>query len=258
MKIVCLKGGLGNQMFEYCRYRMLKDASDKEDVYLFYDWRKLKQHGGIQLRCFSFRLPRPAVLPFITTVILKACRQLGIFKRLYDDEQDTAILIDDYSQDKRFIANAKELFVFKDTDVPYADVISNSTHPVAVHVRRGDYLYPENASFGLCDKDYFIRAIDYIRRQISTSTFFFFSDDMEWVKQNIKVDGAVYVSDNSCASHDMYLMTLCHSHIISNSTFSFWGARLSAFNGINIYPERWFSTPEWIEPDIFPDEWVRM
>ena len=41
MKIVCLKGGLGNQMFEYCRFRDLME-SGHDEVYLFYDHRRLK------------------------------------------------------------------------------------------------------------------------------------------------------------------------------------------------------------------------
>ena len=35
MKIVCLKGGLGNQMFEYCRYMEMKAGG--HDVRLYYD-----------------------------------------------------------------------------------------------------------------------------------------------------------------------------------------------------------------------------
>ena len=35
MKIVCLKGGLGNQMFEYCRFRDLMESGN-DKVYLFY------------------------------------------------------------------------------------------------------------------------------------------------------------------------------------------------------------------------------
>ena len=57
MKIVCLKGGLGNQMFEYCRFRDLME-SGHDEVYLFYDHRRLKQHNGLRLSdCFELELP---------------------------------------------------------------------------------------------------------------------------------------------------------------------------------------------------------
>lgn len=57
MKIVCLKGGLGNQMFEYCRFRDLMDSGNGK-VYLFYDRRRLKQHDGLRLSdCFELELP---------------------------------------------------------------------------------------------------------------------------------------------------------------------------------------------------------
>ena len=47
MKIVCLKGGLGNQMFEYCRFRDLMESGN-DKVYLFYDRRRLKQHRELR------------------------------------------------------------------------------------------------------------------------------------------------------------------------------------------------------------------
>ena len=54
MKIICLKGGLGNQMFEYCRYKMIK-----EKAFLYYDSRKLKQHHNILISdVFSIDMPK--------------------------------------------------------------------------------------------------------------------------------------------------------------------------------------------------------
>ena len=57
MKIICLKGGLGNQMFEYCRYRKLRESG--VNAYLYYDKRRLKQHKNILVfDVFNIDMPK--------------------------------------------------------------------------------------------------------------------------------------------------------------------------------------------------------
>ena len=113
MKIVCLKGGLGNQMFEYCRFRDLME-SGHDEVYLFYDHRRLKQHNGLRLSdCFELELPSCPWGVKLVVWGLKICRAVGVLKRLYDDEKPEAVLIDDYSQHRRFIPNARRYFFFR-------------------------------------------------------------------------------------------------------------------------------------------------
>ena len=58
MKIVCLKGGLGNQLFEYCRYCQLLEEG-KGHTYLYYDPRRLKSHAGALItEGFNVTLPQ--------------------------------------------------------------------------------------------------------------------------------------------------------------------------------------------------------
>ena len=107
--------------------------------------------------------------------------------------------------------------------------------------------------------DYFQQAIAYVRKKRPDARFFFFSDDMEWVRENLWMEDAVYVEHTELMPDyvDLYLMTLCRGHIISNSTFSFWGAYLAVDgNGMKIYPRRWFRDPTWTSPPIFSEEWV--
>ena len=62
MKIISLKGGLGNQIFEYCRYRFLKETTS-ESIHLYYDSRRLKQHEGTLLcDCFDIALPKNSII----------------------------------------------------------------------------------------------------------------------------------------------------------------------------------------------------
>lgn len=112
MKIVCLKGGLGNQMFEYCRFRDLMESGN-DKVYLFYDRRRLKQHNGLRLSdCFELELPSCSWGIKLVVWGLKICRAVGVLKRLYDDEKPEAVLIDDYSQHRRFYTECSSLLLF--------------------------------------------------------------------------------------------------------------------------------------------------
>ena len=266
MKIVCLKGGLGNQMFEYCRYRMLLDRS-RQSVFIFYNNWQLKQHQHILMsNCFNVSLSHCPVWVSAVTYLLMLCRRLNILSHLYDDERDDCILIDDFSQDRKFIQNAKSLLTFRpavsDESAPYQTLIRQAHYPVAIHVRRGDYLQADNLrDFGLCGTEYYQQAISRITALHSEAQFFLFSDDIEWTKQYITPQNAVYVQheENVPDYVDLYLMTLCKAHIIANSTFSFWGSILADHaEHLCIYPKRWFANPQWTAPDIFPSHWTAL
>lgn len=102
---------------------------------------------------------------------------------------------------------------------------------VSVHIRRGDYLQPENAAmFGnICTDAYYEKAIEIIRRQVAGAHFYIFSDDVSYVQGKYTGDEYTIVDINhgKDSFYDMWLMSRCKHNICANSTFSFWGARLN-------------------------------
>ena len=265
-KIVCIKGGLGNQLFCYCRYRQLKEKYDGT-VYLFYDYRRMKEHGGIKLQqCFDIQLPHCPFYIFIFVLLIKLLQIIHLFPSLYDINSNDSILIDDFSQEKKYITKASEWLSFRHQDygkewLNYAESIKQSSYSVAIHVRRGDYLHPSNIdNFGVCNTEYYKKAISIINNIHNDASYFIFSDDMEWTISNLNfINKATYITfENHIPDHaELQLMTLCNAHIIANSTFSFWGAYLHNIEeAINIYPKRWYKAQEWDNPNIFPDNWI--
>ena len=111
-----------------------------------------------------------------------------------------------------------------------ADRMRNG-NSVSVHVRRGDYLNPENVTmFGnICTDAYYQNAIDFVKRIIPDTHFYFFSDDVSYVKKRFPGDDYTIVDINHGRDsfYDMWLMSNCKHNICANSTFSFWGARLN-------------------------------
>lgn len=102
---------------------------------------------------------------------------------------------------------------------------------VSVHVRRGDYLNEENrAMFGnICTDAYYQKAMELMKEEVPDAHFYFFSDDVSYVKQKYQGEEFTVVDINhgKDSFYDMWLMSNCKHNICANSTFSFWGARLN-------------------------------
>ncbi len=102
---------------------------------------------------------------------------------------------------------------------------------VSVHIRRGDYLKPENAQmFGnICTDAYYETAMEKIKEAVPDAHFYLFSDDISYIEKKYtgKEYTVVNVNYGSDSFYDMWLMSNCKHNICANSTFSFWGARLN-------------------------------
>lgn len=139
----------------------------------------------------------------------------------------------------------------------------NQVNGVSLHVRRGDYVRnPKTlATHGTCSLEYYQEAVCYIAEKVENPFFYIFSDDVEWVKENLKIGFPChYVDHNRGADsyNDMLLMSLCKHHIIANSSFSWWGAWLNpSTEKIVIAPKKWFANQTDVK-DLFPSGWVTL
>ena len=102
---------------------------------------------------------------------------------------------------------------------------------VSVHIRRGDYLNPENERmFGnICTDAYYSKALELLKEEVPGAHFYLFSDDVSYISE--KYHGNEYtvvdINRGRDSFFDMWLMSNCRHNICANSTFSFWGARLN-------------------------------
>ena len=136
---------------------------------------------------------------------------------------------------------------------------------VAVHVRRGDYLKPENRAdfFGMCTPAYYQAAVRLIRSRQPSAKFYFFSDDPEWCRAEFSDIAQQVVEGNvgDDAWADMALISRCQSAIIANSSYSLWARWLAAGkSGINVCPARFFNNGAYgaRADDIFPQSFIRI
>jgi len=147
----------------------------------------------------------------------------------------------------------------------------NDCESVAIHFRRGEFV--ENSqnklSYGFIDDYYYNKCVSYIASIVKNPVFFVFSDDMEWAKKNFipsystfyvdhNYDAVDYRADSGTDFQDMRLMSQCKHNIISNSTFSWWGAWLNQNPGKTVCaPKEFVRISNFDNKDMLPDEWIK-
>lgn len=135
-----------------------------------------------------------------------------------------------------------------------------NANSVCIAVRRGDFLEDNfKNQFYVCNRDYFFKAIAEARKRIENPTFIFFSNDIEWVKQNIILEEPCYYeSGEDPVWETIRLMYNCKHFIMSNSTFSWWAQYLSRNEKkVVIAPDRWSNNPE-IEGHLLLDSFIKI
>ena len=118
-----------------------------------------------------------------------------------------------------------------------------SENSVSIHIRRGDFLSEQvNNVYTIHGAEYIQDSVAIMESIIGTGKYYIFSDDIDWVKDNIpeSID-ATYVSSLGTEPWmDLELMSICRHNIITNSTSSWWGAfRNPNPNKVVVCPKKW-------------------
>ena len=140
---------------------------------------------------------------------------------------------------KHIESEIREDFEFKNNiKEPCQEMIGSVDRPIALHVRRGDYI-TNCDNHPPCSKDYYDRALSHFD---SDRTVVVFSDDPAWCNEQF-VEDRFLISEGGDNVADLCMMSLCHDFIIANSSFSWWGSWLSTNPDKKIIaPNRWFGT----------------
>jgi hypothetical protein len=166
-----------------------------------------------------------------------------------------------YFQSEKYFEGIQDLvrFYFEPTDFvieklksKYGNIFDNSC---AVHVRRGDFV--GNKTHQVCDLNYYNRAIELIKSKTQIDNFLIFSDDITWCKANFS--STFHFIDGNLDVEDLFLISMAKNQIISNSSFSWWGAWLNKNpDKIIIAPQRWFADGNLDDKDIYTKDMIRI
>ena len=169
-----------------------------------------------------------------------------VFKGYFESEK----YFKDYANEIKQLYGPAEEFV-NEIKQKYPQ-LSSSTNAV-INVRRGDFLnFP--AHHPVITAEYIHKAYNMLPK---VNTTFVVSDDLQWCKENITLPNTIFVEYEKHKA--LWFMSLCQNFVISNSTFSWWGAYLSkTFNKTVIVPQVWFG-PEILKhtdpKDIYCEDW---
>jgi hypothetical protein len=288
MFIVRIKGGLGNQMFQYATAKALAVRSKTDlrlDTVTGFRWdvfRRTYSLNAFNIRaataspseCFNYPGGR-----FVRAAVRTANRCLPIRKRRYLCEGDlpasgglqnltfdNSVYLDGYWQRHEYFSSIQDElrrdFTLRQALDPHSAAIEQTISKacsVAVHVRglKGDSAAGVHVvDLPILPKDYYRNAFDIMRSRLESPRFFVFTDgaDPGWML-GLCPGTTVVASDRNegSANKELWLMSRCHHHIIANSTFSWWGAWLQSNPGhIVLAPD----IKKYAQIETLPPEWT--
>ena len=296
MIISQLRGGLGNQLFQYALGRVLAESNQdtlfldlqwfngqdkrkfqlenlclKAQIYTGNVYQNLKSHYGEDAgidrvktghfwnRQEWYYLHEPRLGPFIPEI-----------KNVLADN----IYLHGSWQSSKYFTEIKDLLRVE--LVPFENLSSrdqiwanelNDTLSIGIQVRRGDFFSEPHTKkwHGVCNLDYYKRGLEYQLDQLGKATAFIFTDDPLWCEQNLLPDLGlaceIKIVSNSSRSPavELHLLSLCKNFVISNSTFGWWGAWLCNNKQKKvIVPAVWINTDKMDTTDVIPEDWIQL
>lgn len=113
----------------------------------------------------------------------------------------------------------------------------------AVHIRRGDLANRTNKWYHPIPDQYFFDSIEYCKKKYSPIQYYFFSDELDWVENNIcsKIDVDYVLMRDNKAYEDLLLISECDVVIASQGSFGRVGAKLNGRSEL-ITPETFYES----------------
>lgn len=267
MKTIYLKGGLGNQMFQYAYGRSL-ELSGKKILFntSFFNGARPKIDTPRNFKLNNFNIQTKAEFVNRQSQIIDFINKF--LKKLHLKNEGFG-----YWQSEKYFQNFRleiqKEFELKNPltkeSLDWQEKIKKTNNSVSIHIRRGDYIQDQKTKnfHGGCNLEYYQKALAEViqRSRNNNLELFIFSDDITWAKENLQFPYPInFVSDKQIPDYEeMYLMSQCINNIIANSTFSWWAAWLNQNpNKIVIGPKQWFNSKTSNEIDILPKTWIQI
>lgn len=292
--IVRTKGGLGNQLFCYAAARRLALANDAELVidhvtgfsrdvryrrrYALDRFRIPARKATAAERLEPFERQRRGIAKWVSRRKPFRSRRyieqdgVAFDERLLSLRIASTVYLDGLWPSEAYFKDVEQT-IREDLQIqPPTDALNDSAvrqirncEAIAVHLRCFDT--PGGALTHGVPPEYYARSVALLEREIALPRYFVFSDDPAAARSMLifPEDRATYVSHNLVEGNayaDLWLMTQCRHFIVTNSTFSWWGAWLgSGERKLVVTPEMEIINGKlepWSRSVQVPKEWIRL
>jgi hypothetical protein len=273
-----IRGGLGNQMFQYAAARSLSKKYNTDlilNTEYFYNTPLKDVKRKYQLNVFNIdknikiEAKINPIIKFIQKIFLKFFGdKIQIFIANLILKIKLSVYLNGYFQNEKYFLDIREILLEEFTlnkeineETKKIKEVIEKSEAICLNVRRGDYLRPDYLKiYGICSMEYYNQALEYIKDRVKKPLICIFSDDPEWVKKEFKIDNVLFTDNTTISEYEqMYLMSLCKHNIIANSSFAWWGAWLNQNpNKIVIGPKQWLVNKTSEEIDIMPKDWIKI
>ena len=268
MIITTLRDGLGNQLFQYAAGRYL---ARKHKTKLKLDLTQCNaatnsHHAFYRLNNFNIQeiVATEAEIQSLPTV---KNANPWIFEPNILNSPDN-IRLDGFWQSEKYFSEIADIlrkeFTLKNplgkNSSAWKKEILSSKCAVSVHIRHGDFItYYARNTIGLLPLHHYAACVEELKKTFSDITLFVFSDDLQWCKENFKVNAPTkFVEGCENDFEEMYLMSLCKHNILSRGTFSWWGAWLNSNPDKKVFaPYPWQRCINY-NSDIVPESWIKV
>ncbi|MFH1626573.1 MAG: alpha-1,2-fucosyltransferase [bacterium] len=278
--IIRLKGGPGNQLFQYAfgrflsikngvgiKYKFLVNEKDSKREY-FLGYFNTKVEIATDEEFEKIRFPFGIISKFSEIIKTKILRQfnIGYKPKLLNKKEG---YLEGYWQSYKYLEPIRkelleEITLKNPIDSKKYNILNKikKTNSICVNVRRGDYVsnkknVVEYVTFGM---EYYENAFKLIKEKVKSPTLFVFSDDIKWCKNNLKTDIPMVFSDPNIPDYENFIIAIkCKHNIITNSSFAFWIAWLNQNpNKVVIAPKKWNNRYTKHYKDLLPPTWIQI
>ncbi|MDB4655125.1 alpha-1,2-fucosyltransferase [bacterium] len=290
--VVRLQGGLGNQLFIYASTKSLALRSDAEHLldYIsgferdFAYKRSYQLHRfnissdlcsdsdrfepfGRQRRFYMRNAYRNSDFKYSKYIFQTSSSFSQEFLQL--ETRFPKVYVEGYWQSQKYFEDINTIirneFQLKDDLMPDVLVAKNQIvrqNSVCVHFRSfSAESQTSKHHVAEVSKRYYKAAFNFILSTIPAAHFYIFSDKRSDAFKVLPLENIshTFVSDlleQTDPFSDLYLMTQCRHHIISNSTFAWWGAWLNNDPSQIVISPRMEETNQWGFSGLIPDKWL--
>lgn len=268
MIVTILEGGLGNMLFQLCftitqskkygaDFYFLNYENNCQDIHYRHNANSEVYHTTI-FRNIPLQSPPVLTIPQIMPTCPFEYSEIAYEPGCYN-------IYKGYFQSEKYFEDSSA--VLKELLVPSEAVVLNIKQRyeylfeedcVSLHIRRGDYLHLGD-HHPVLPLSYYHESLEAFPEATKIVVF---TNDIPWCQEVFKDSRFVFIREPDWYS--LYMMSFCPNHIVANSSFSWWGAKLAEWNFGNentkvFRPNPWFG-PEVKHNlcDLVPERWQKV